>query len=192
MGALFTIVKYSLSNLFIGVFFTLIGLFLLYFIIRAWFKNKSFTVLSFFIGCILFFLLSFQSVLLCGAITIKTYSDDVEIFINDVVSKIPADYTFNEEDSQNLLELITEDKPLLGYFVGGADFSGHTPGDIAEAFVSELSRFMNKFIMRRVAWSLAFVVLGAIIVIKSMEGGSGKYRNSSRYSSVHRRKRYDY
>lgn len=196
MGALFTIIEYSISNLFIGVFLTLIGLFLMYFIIGSWFKNKSFTVLSFIVGGILFFLLSFQSVLLCGAVTIKTYSEDVEAYINSAVSNISTDYTFDEENSQKLLELITEEKPLVGYFVGGADFTGHTPDSIAEAFVDELRSFMNKFILRRVAWSLAFVILGAVIVINSMEGGSGRSRTSSRSgrsgSSVHRRRRYDY
>ena len=80
-----------------------------------------------------------------------------------------SDVQFDQEASQNVLERITEEWPLVGYFVGGADFTGHTSESLGPAMAEELRSFMNYFILRRIGWSLLFIICGAVIVIKSME-----------------------
>lgn len=191
MGALYTIVSYSLGNLFLGILLTIVGVGLMFFLIRSWFSNSSFTPFSYIIGFVLFLFLSFQAVLLCGAVTIKSYCDEVEVAINEWVRNLPEDVRFDQESSQQILEQIQREWPLVGYFVGGADFTGHTPVNIAHAMISELHSFMNEFILRRIGWSILFVVIGALIVIKTMEH-SQKQRNRVRYaSSRSRRRRYD-
>lgn len=180
MEALFTIIYYSIGNMFLGVLLTLIGIALMFFLIRSWFRNKTFTLLSFIIGGILFIFLSFQSILLCGAITVKSYTPEVEYFINNMVSNLPDDVYFDREDSQFILDKITEELPLVGYFVNQADFSGHTPENIAFSMADELKSYMNYFILRRLLWSILFVVVGAATVIKTMENMARKrYRNMS-------------
>lgn len=193
MGALFQIVAYSIGNLFLGILLTVVGVILLFVLIQSWYRNSTFTPVSYIVGGILFLFLSFQSILLCGAVTIKSYSEDVEGAINSWVAEVPSDIPFNQEDSQHVLEQITEEWPLVGYFVGGADFTGHTSVTIAQAMAEELRSFMNYFILRRVGWSLLFIVCGVVIVIKSMERVSRR-RYSSRRSMAtgsSRRRRYD-
>ena len=191
MGALYTIISYSLGNLFLGVLLTIVGVGLMFFLIRSWFSNSSFTPFSYIIGFVLFLFLSFQAVLLCGAVTIKSYGDEVEVAINEWVRNLPDDVRFNKASSQQVLEQIQQEWPLVGYFVGGADFTGHTPVDIAHAMTEELHSFMNGFILRRIGWSLLFVVVGAFIVIKTMEH-TRRQRNRGGYASARsRRRRYD-
>lgn len=194
MGVLFNIISYSLGNLFLGILLTIIGIALMYFLIQSWFSNSTFTPISYITGVILFFFLSYQAVLLCGAVTIKSYCDDVEIAINGWVKNISNDVRFDQESSQLILEQIREEWPLVSYFLGGADFTGHTSADIAQSMANEIHSYMNGFIFRRIGWSLLFVIGGAFIVIKTMEqtrrhNRSGHY--SGRSNSGSRRRRYD-
>lgn len=171
---------------------------MLYFLIRSWFVHRTFTPLSFIIGGILFPFLAFQSILLCGAITIKSYSENVKRAIDVWVQDVPEDIQFTQHDSQVILDNISEEWPLVGYFVDMADFSGHTSANIAEAMTDELCSYMNWFIFRRIAWSILFVLLGAAGVIWSMDyerkrsnGRRSTGRGSYGGGRTIRRKRYD-
>lgn len=168
MGALVNIFMYSVSSLLLGVLLTVVGVVLMFVLIRLWWRNCTFTPMSFVVGGILFFFLAFQSVLLCGAVTIKSYCDDVENAINVMVDGLSNDFTFSTEDSQAILDNISQEWPLVGYYVDMADFQGNTPATIAGAMADELRSYMNWFILRRVCWSLFFVVVGSIIVIKTI------------------------
>ena len=200
MGLLFHILTYSLGNLFLGIIFTTVGIALMFFLIRSWYANSSFTPLSLIVGALLFLFLSFQSVLLCGAFTIKTYCDDIESMVDGWMRQLPADDNpLNKESSQYLLECIQSEYPLVSDFIDGANFTGHTLATIAHAISSEMRSYMNRYMWRRVGWGVLFVFTGALLVIKSMErtrskrrtGGSGGRSRSSSAGSG-RRRRYDY
>lgn len=192
MEILFNIMSYSVGNLFLGILLTVIGIALMFFLIQSWFSNSTFTPISYITGVILFFLLSFQAILLCGAITIKSYCNDVEVTINDWVKNIPDDKQLTKESSQQILNQITEDWPLVGLFIGGADFTGHTPVDIAQSMTEKIHSFMNKFILHRIGWSLLFVVSAAFIVIKTMEQTSQRQcYKSKRSTRQSKRRHYD-
>lgn len=192
MGVLFDIISYSVGNLFLGILLTAIGIALMFFIIQSWFSNSTFSPISYVTGFILFLFLSFQAVLLCGAITIKSYCDDVEIAINTWVEKIPGDTPFDKESSQLILNQIMEEWPLVAHFVDTADFAGHTSINIAQSMAKEMRSFMNGFILRRIGWSLLFVVTGAFVVIKTMEQTKRRQSRGSRHSTGRSsRKRYD-
>ena len=192
MGILFNIISYSLGNLFLGILLTVIGVVLMFFIIQSWYSNSTFTSISYITGSILFLFLSFQVVLLCGAVTIKSYCDDVEITINNWIKNIPDDMQFNKESSQQILDQIRTEWPLVSYFVDKTDFTGHTPIDVAQSMKKEIRSFMNGFILRRIGWSLLFVACGAFVVIKTMEQSRQRQHHRSKYSTGQsRRKRYD-
>ncbi|HIY87266.1 MAG TPA: hypothetical protein H9824_01000 [Candidatus Bacteroides pullicola] len=179
MGALVNILMYSIGSLLLGVFLTIVGIVLMFVLIRSWWRNSTFTPMSFVVGGILFFFLAYQAVLICGAVTIKSYCDDVEMAINGMVANIPDDVPFSTEDSQVILDQISEEWPLVGYYVNMADFRGHTSATIGSAMADELRSYMNWFILRRVCWSLAFVVIGAIIVVKTITVHNNQLRRNS-------------
>lgn len=62
---------HSAGSMFLGIFITLAGVGLMFFLIKSWRRNATYTLLSFIVGGVLFFFLAFQSILLCGAVTIK-------------------------------------------------------------------------------------------------------------------------
>lgn len=180
MNALFNILTYSMGSLLLGIILTIAGIGLMFVFVKLWWKVDTFTPMSFICGFILFFFLAFQSVLFCGAVTIKSYCDDIEIAINQIVDKIPLNNRFSQEDSQLILNQISETWPLVGYYVNMADFEGHTPATIAKAMADELRSVMNWFILRRIGWSLLFVFIGAVAIIKSI---SGRYESGRSLST---------
>lgn len=182
MGFLLEILSYSIGYVFWGAFLTFLGVFLMFFLIKAWRKNYQFTLISFIVGVILFFFLSFQSILLCGALSIKSYSDEFESTINSLVSQLPSTTQFTQDDSQQVLDYLTSDRPLVGYFVNWADFSGHTPQTLATAMVDELNSTMNYYILRRVLWSLFFVVTSVILILKTMDSIDSHRRQRGNFS----------
>lgn len=178
MGALFNIIVYSIENLILGVLLTVVGVAFMFFIIRSWYSNRAFTFVSYAVGVVLFFFLSFQAILLGGAVTICSYADNVEMAVNGWVQGMPESMMLGADDSQQILESIQNEWPLVGYFIGEADFTGHTPLDIASAMAEELRSYMNRFIWRRVGWSALFVLVAAFIVIKTMEK-TGRFRRTA-------------
>lgn len=187
MGGVINILINSVGSLLIGILLTVLGTALMFVIIKSWYKNRTFTPLSFIVGAVLFIFLSVQSILICGAITIKGYGPEVKGLINSYVSVLPDDTDLSQQDSQQILNRLRDDLPLVGHYVGWADFAGHTPADIADAMEDELQSFMNWYILRRLLWSLLFIVLGAFLVIRSMEQDRPRRR---RAGSGHARSKF--
>ncbi len=169
MGALFDIMYYAIGSFFLGVILTLLGMILMFFLVKSWLKNAEFTLASYIVGGVLFFFLAFQTVLLCGAVTIKSYVGDVELYVNNLVSGLSQSVVLSSQDSQEILESISNEFPLVGYYVDIADFSGHTPLTIAASMAEELGSYMNWYILRRLLWMLLFIAIGAFAVIKTMD-----------------------
>lgn len=154
---------------------------LMMFIIKSWHKNREFTPLSLIVASVLFVILAFHSIIICGAVTIKGYGDEMEALINEYVSDVSNETVFTQEDSQGILERLDDDLPLVGYYAKWADFRGHTPADIAGAMNETMQSFMNEYIIKHLLWILAFVIMGAFCIIKSMDGVKVQ-RRSSRHS----------
>lgn len=183
MGAIYNILIHSIGSLFIGVIITLAGMALMLFIIKSWHKNREYTPLSLIITAVLFFILVFHSIIICGAVTIKGYGDEMEDYINTYVSDVSDKTVFTQEDSQDILERLNDDLPLVGYYAKWADFRGHTPADIAGSMNETMQSFMNEYIIRHLLWILAFVITGAFCIIKSMDGVKVP-KHASRHSRV--------
>ena len=175
----------------LGILITIAGVSLMFFLVKSWRRDGGFTPQSLIVGIILFFLLSFQTILLCGAVTIKSYCDDVELAVNNMVSDIQPDTRFSQQDSQRILEQISREWPLVEYYVNMADFHGHTPATIGKAMTDELRSYMNWFILRRVCWCLLFVVAGTIAVVKTMGKGKGKKQWAQKRAPSTMRRIYD-
>lgn len=187
MGDLFNILMHSLGSIFLGVFIAVMGVALMFFIIHSWWRNSNFTLLSFLVAFILFCLLSFQTVLICGAMTIKAYGENVEHSVNELVSQMPSDIQLSSDNAQAILNQVSNEFPIIGYYVNRVESFGNTPSIIAKSLVDALHRYLNWFILRRIGWCLLFIVCGAVAVIntisiKNRSGESLKY-TSRRFTS---------
>ena len=184
----FYIIIYSLGSLLLGLLITTIGTAFMFFIIKSWFKNRTYTPLSLIVGAVVFLFLTYHSIIICGAVTIKGYGDDVESLINSYVSILPDDAVLTEEDSNIILEKLNDDIPLVGHYADYADFHGHTPADIATSMNDAMQSYMNGYIIRHLLWSLFFILLGAFVVIKTMDSGTTSRKMFSHHA---RTKFYD-
>lgn len=189
--SLFEILKYSVGSLFWGILLTLLGLGLLFFLIKGFYPKAVFTPISFLVGVILFFFLSFQSILICGAVKLKSMSAVLETTINEY---IPDSWKLQGReitaaDSQQIVENLGVDYALFSHYIDWADFHGHAAGDVAAAMIDEMHRFLNAFIWRRVGWSLLFVLLGTFIVIRTL--GTVQVYNRYRRGGASSRRRHN-
>ena len=182
MGALFNILTNSIGSIFIGILITLMGMALMFYIIKSWYKNRKYTLLSYLLGGVFFFLLVYHAIIICGAITIKDYGDDLEELVDNYVGDLPDNTVFSQEETQAILERLGDDLPIVGYYADYADFSGHTPQNIARSMNESMQSFMNEYIVEHLLWSLFFVILGAFLIIKTMKGGKVSNNRKKTYS----------
>lgn len=181
------IIQYALGSAFLGIFFALVGIALLFVLIKGFYRNSTFTPLSICVAVVLFFLLAYQFILVCGAVKIKNLSDDVRMTINQ---QLPSYWTntplpITPRDSQTLLDVIVDDYPLVGEYLNLADFQGYNTTTIANAMVDEINSYMNKLIWKHVGWSLLFICIGAFIVIKTMDVIKSIKRSSRMHARPH-------
>ncbi len=168
MGYLMNILSFSLGSLFLGILLTLLGIVLMFVLIRSWWRDSTFTPMSFLVAGILFFFLSFQAILLCSAVTIKSYCSDIEEAVNEMVAGLPNYAEVPQDKTDLILDEVIERWPLIGYYIGSYESWGYTPMNYTKAMSDEVHHFMNMYILRRLAWALGFIIVGAILVIKTI------------------------
>ena len=175
---LFNILQYSISSLIWGVLIATACIGLFVFLIKGWYKDATFSPISYIVGVVLFILLSYQCILIIGSLSILKVSDLYEQELVELVNQyfVPSD-NVSLSDASAIVDRVIEKSPILQYDIGGGEFLGFTAAELPHAIVNELQSFMHWYIVRRLLWCLAFVVIGAFCVIKSM---------SKRHSSTQR------
>lgn len=152
-----------------GILIALVCMALFVFLIKGWYKDATFSPVSYVVGALLFLLLSFQCVLVVGSLKIIDMSDEYENRISAIVDNVfsPSDEVSLAQAS-DVIETIIDEFPILQYYIGGGEFSGYTARDLPHAIALELQSFMRWYIFRRILWCLGFVAVGAFCVIKSL------------------------
>lgn len=169
MSALFDILQYSYSSLIWGILIAAISLALFVFLIKGWYKDATFSPVSYIVGIILFVFLSFQCILIVGSLKIIDTTDYYEKEITSIVSN-----TYNAVDeitmrqADDIIKTVINEFPILQYYISGGEFSGFTAVQLPHAIAQELRSFMLWFILRRVLWCFFFVIVSAVCVIKTM------------------------
>ena len=151
-----------------GILIAVACMTLFVFLIKGWYKDATFSPVSYLVGIVLFLFLSFQCVLIVGSLKIISMTDEYE----QQVAALVAAYSPNDEVSQteasDVIDAIITEFPILEYYIGGGEFSGFTASELPHAIAQELRSFMRWYIFRRILWCLGFVVVGAVCVIKSL------------------------
>ena len=171
MGALFNILHYSMGSLFWGVFIGVACLALFFLLIKGWYKDAHFNIATYITGAVLGCLLMFQCILICGSISIirlaRSYEPTVTAFV-ETITTAPGQYITAEESHAVVSDMISH-SPLLAHYIGGGEFTGYTAAELPRAITNELESYMRYYILRRILWSLGFVITGAVIVSKTMD-----------------------
>ena len=181
MWALYDILNYSFSSVIWGLLIAIACMALFVFLIKGWYKDATFSPVSYIIGAILFIFLSFQCVLIVGSLKIISMTDDYEQRITSIVESVysPSDMVSMPQAS-DVIDTIIEEFPILEYYIGGGEFSGFTAEQLPHAMADELRSFMRWYIFRRILWCLGFVIVGAVCVIRSLSKSRILLRQSDR------------
>lgn len=181
MWALYDILRYSISSVIWGILIAVACMALFVCLIKGWYKDATFSPVSYVIGAVLFLFLSVQCVLIVGSLKIIDTTDYYETEIANIVDSAydtADEITIGQAD--DIIQVIIDRFPLLQYYIGGGEFSGFTAKELPHAMADELRSFMRWYIFRRILWCLGFVIVGAVCVIRSLSKNRIPLRQSER------------
>lgn len=178
MRGLFEILEYSIGCLFWGVLITILSYVFFVFLIRGWYRDAAFTLSSYLVGILLFFPICFQCTLTVGALRIIDTTDGFEQRVREITSQcFPSDEEVGIREANEVLQVVIGEQPLLRHYIGGGEFSGYTAGQLPEVMADTLRTYMRWYIVRRLGWCLAFIVMGAVLAIKTLSKGNVRRRS---------------
>ena len=188
--ALYDILRYSFSSVIWGILIAVVCMALFVFLIKGWYKDATFSPISYIAGFVLFLLLSFQCILVVGSLKIINMSDEYEEQITTIVDSAysPSDEVSLSQAS-DVIDTIIDEFPILQYYISGGHFSGFTAKELPHAMAQELRSFMRWYIFRRILWCLGFVIVGAVCVIRSMSRNYARKRTQRSQNIQHDRRR---
>lgn len=199
MTAFFDIISFSAGSLFWGILVGLVCMTLFFLIIKGWYKHAEASPATYLVGGILFILLSIQCTLIAGAVkiinTTDYYEEQLERIVNqstptaaadsgkDILGNLMSmflgsnplgsgeDREVSKAESEKITEQLVEEYPILSNYFDYGEFTGYTVKELPHAMAETIVRYMKTFILYRLLWCLGFVVVGAILVIKTMQIG---------------------
>lgn len=178
----FSLITTAFSSIFYGIIVTAVIMALLYVILKSLNKGIVKTPVFFITGIVLLILLVIQTSLMIGAIQAKDAADSAEIYLNQLLEDHYG--TVGAQDSQRVLDAVTNEYPIIGSFFGVADFSGHDASDLAESMHETMIDHLNSYIWHRVWWILGIILVACVIAVCFEKKGGN--RTSTYYSDFER------
>ena len=182
LSTFLNIISYSIGSLLWGVVIGAICMALFFLLIKGWWKDAVMSLSTYIVGGILGVLLMFQCTLICGSLAIMHKANQFEALATEAIEQMVTSgkATLNEivdqAETQEVMNEIVRNHPILGNYCEGADFSGHSLVELPKAMTAELKNYLTKYIIRRLLWALAFVVVAAVIANYTISKGSGTSR----------------
>ena len=181
MWGLFELLRFSFSSIIWGILITAICLALFFFLIRGWYRNATFTPISYVIGFFLFLLLAFQCTMIVGAIKIINISPYYESQIQQLVGTyFPPSQEITGQESEQVIDWLVTEYPILQHYFDTGEFTGYTAQQLPAVMGAEIRSFLRFYILRRLLWCLGFVIVGAVLVIRSIS----KQQRYNNYTST--------
>lgn len=164
------IAGHIISSIFWGIVIALAVMGLAVLIIKAIAPNRSMTPLSWIAALIMAVMVCIQSTLMVGAIKAKSIVADIEDTVNTVAEEAD-EFSAEESPTLNIQEKINavkEKYPYIKQFADTSKLSTANAEDTAANIHDAAQHFLNWYIVRRVGWGLLFVVIGALIIMKTL------------------------
>ena len=178
----FSLLSTAASSIFYGIVVTAIILAILYAVLKSLSKGIVQSIPFYVTGVVLAILLIVQCSLMIGAIQAKDAVDSAEIYLNQLLEDKYG--TISAQDSQKVMDAITENFPIIGNFIDIADFSGHDISDLPEVMHESMINFLSSYIWHRVWWILGIIVVACVIAVCFEKKGGN--RTSTYYSDFER------
>ncbi|MBO4802013.1 MAG: hypothetical protein J5545_09150 [Bacteroidaceae bacterium] len=183
------------SNIWWGIVAAIVVIASLYFIIYALFSgSRQFSPLSFVIAVPLLPFLAFQFYLLIGAAGVKHKCSEIATWVDAFVPEQSADNNYSREDIGETARQLTATFPLAAKLIDAEVIADSKETSLGQALTHKVNKYLNWYIVRRVAWSLAFLVLaviGIILLSPEVQSYHPRQRREQRVTRrVVRRNRY--
>ena len=178
----FSLISTAFSSVFYGIIVTAVIMAILYAVLKSFGKGIVQSVPFYITGIVLAILLIIQTSLMIGAIQAKDSVDSAEIYLNQLLENKYG--TVSAQDSQNVMDAITDNFPIIGNFIDIADFSGHDISDLPEVMHESMINFLSSYIWHRVWWILGIIVVACVIAVCFEKKGGN--RTSTYYSDFER------
>lgn len=148
---------------FYGIVITAGIMALLYFALRQLNRGIVSSIPFYITGVLLFILLTIQMSLMVGAFEAKGYVDGIESYVTQLVEGMTGVLTAQE--SQVVLEKVTEQCPLMGVYFNICNFSGNEIENLPSVMAETLRDNLTSYIWHRVWWSVGIILLAVVIAI---------------------------
>lgn len=182
----FSLFSTAFSSIFYGVIVTAVIMAILYVVLKSLSKGIVQTPMFFVTGVVLAVLLVIQASLMIGAIQAKEAADAAQLYMNQLLENSYG--TVSAQDSQRVLDAVTEQFPLIGTYCGIADFSGNDVSNLPKAMHDRMIELLNSYIWHRVWWTLGIIVVACFVVMLFDKPNRG-YSKSGTFASRHEGRR---
>ena len=159
----FSLVSTAFSSVFYGIIVTAVIMAILYVVLKSISRVIVQTPVFYITGVVLAILLVTQTSLMIGAMQAKDAADAAELYMNQLLENSFG--TVGAQDSQRVLDMVTEEFPIIGTYFGIADFSGHDVSNLASSMHDTMTEHLNTYIWHRVWWILGIIVVACVIVM---------------------------
>jgi hypothetical protein len=157
----FSLLSTATSSIFYGIIVTAVIMAILYAVLKSLSKGIVQSVPFYITGIVLAILLIVQCSLMIGAIQAKDMVDSAEIYLNQLLEDKYG--TVSAQESQKVMDAITENFPIIGNFIDIADFSGHDISELPEVMHNSMENYLSSYVWHRVWWILGIIVVACII-----------------------------
>lgn len=159
----FSLFSTAFSSIFYGLIVTIVIMAILYVVLKAFSKTVVETPVFLLTGVILAVLLLVQTSLMIGAIEAKDTTDSMEVYLNQLLENQSG--VVGAQDSQRIMDAVTEQFPVIGSYINMADFSGRDLSEMASAMHQSMADYLSSYIWHRVWWILGIIVVASIVVM---------------------------
>jgi len=176
------ILKYSIGSLFYGGLITVVFISLFVLLIKGWYKDAIFKPITFAVFGVLTLFVFANSTIICGALAIKSDITTINASVENIIeeSGLKGDSEVDSLQTNKFMQEVTDRYPIINSVVGQFDISGSQVAELPAMICNTLTGYLTGIIIKSLLWTLAFVVIGVIVVIKTLDHGSSN-RVSSRY-----------
>ena len=159
----FSLITTAFSSVFYGLIVTAAIMAILYVVLKSISKSIVQSPIFLITGVILAILLVIQTSLMIGAMQAKDAADSAELYLHQLLENSYG--TVGAQDSQRVLDAVTNEYPVIGTYLGVADFSGNDVSNLASTMHSTMTDYLNSYIWHRVWWILGIIVVACIVVL---------------------------
>lgn len=156
----------------VGVLVTVLLVGLAFFCVRAA-SDGRFSIAGYGTGFLLLLFLGYHVIPACGAMALRWKVDEVEVFVKDTImtGQQFADVSeLTPEESREVVDALVDNVPLVGNYIDRARLAGVSASAVATTISGQIRESLMSFILKSAGWSIAGLIVAAIIIYVTMEG----------------------